>query len=109
MVEAAAAERAAVSHHRRQPDSVLRLHEQTGRAVVPRPSNSRLNDGGGRGGGRGGGIPRGMWHSIGGGESGFATPDPTDSNIVWSTASGSGSVGGIVVRYDEGRRQMRDV
>lgn len=71
------------------------------------PSNSRLSEGGGRGGG--GGIPRGMWHSIGGGESGFATPDPVDPNVIWSTASGSGSVGGIVVRYEEGRRQMRDV
>jgi photosystem II stability/assembly factor-like uncharacterized protein len=74
------------------------------------PSNSRLDEGGGRGGGGGRGtIPRGMWHSIGGGESGFATPDPVDPNIVWSTASGSGSVGGIVVRYEESRRQMRDV
>ena len=74
------------------------------------PSNSRLTDGGrGGGGGRGGTIPRGMWHAIGGGESGFATPDPVDPNIIWSTASGSGSVGGIVVRYEEGRRQLRDV
>jgi photosystem II stability/assembly factor-like uncharacterized protein len=75
------------------------------------PSNSRLDEGGGRGGGGGGrgGIPRGMWHSIGGGESGFATPDPVDPNVIWSTASGSGSVGGIVVRYEENRRQMRDV
>jgi photosystem II stability/assembly factor-like uncharacterized protein len=75
------------------------------------PSNSRLDEGGGRGGGGGGrgGIPRGMWHSIGGGESGWATPDPVDPNIIWSTASGSGSVGGIVVRYDEARRQLRDV
>jgi photosystem II stability/assembly factor-like uncharacterized protein len=74
------------------------------------PSNSRLDEGGGRGGGGGrSGIPRGMWHAIGGGESGFATPDPVDPNIVWSTASGSGSVGGIVVRYEESRRQMRDV
>ncbi|HTI38916.1 MAG TPA: hypothetical protein VL484_15230 [Vicinamibacterales bacterium] len=67
------------------------------------PSNSRLSEGGR------GSIPRGMWHSIGGGESGFATPDPTDPNIIWSTASGSGTVGGIVVRYDESRRQMREV
>src|SRR6059036_1928649 len=42
-------------------------------------------------------------------ESGFATPDPVDPNIIWSTASGSGSVGGIVVRYEENRRQLRDV
>lgn len=73
------------------------------------PSNSRLDEGGGRGGGGRASIPRGMWHSIGGGESGFATPDPVDPNIIWSTASGSGSVGGIVVRYEESRRQLRDV
>jgi photosystem II stability/assembly factor-like uncharacterized protein len=64
------------------------------------PSNSKL-------GGRG--IPRGMWHHVGGGESGWATPDPTDPNIVWSSASGSGMVGGIVVRYEEDRRQYRSV
>ena len=64
------------------------------------PSNSRLG---------GSGIPRAMWHSVGGGESGWATPDPTDSNIIWSTASGSGMVGGIVVRFEENRRQFRSV
>jgi photosystem II stability/assembly factor-like uncharacterized protein len=69
------------------------------------PSNSRLQ------GGFGGdpGIPRAMWHAVGGGESGWATPDPTDSNIVWSTASGSGMVGGIVVRFEESRRQFRNI
>lgn len=67
------------------------------------PSNSRVM------GGRGAGISRGMWHSVGGGESGWATPDPEDPNIVWSTASGSGMVGGIVVRFEEGRRQFRNV
>jgi len=64
------------------------------------PSNSRLASGL---------IPRAMWHAVGGGESGFATPDPTDSNIVWSSASGSGMVGGIVVRFEEKRRQFRNV
>jgi len=64
------------------------------------PSNSRL------GGGR---ILRGMWHAVGGGESGWATPDPTDANIIWSTASGSGMVGGIVVRFEEDRRMFRTV
>ncbi len=54
-------------------------------------------------------IARGDWHSVGGGESGFATPDPTDPNIVWSSASGSGARGGIVVRYDERNRQFRMV
>ncbi len=54
-------------------------------------------------------IPRGDWHSVGGGESGYATPDPTDPNIIWSSASGSGARGGIVVRYDERTRQFRNV
>ena len=67
------------------------------------PSNSRVQ------GGRGSGISRGMWHSVGGGESGWATPDPVDPNLIWSTASGSGMVGGIVVRFEENRRQFRNV
>ena len=53
------------------------------------PSNSRTAE-----------ITRGFWHSVGGGESGWATPDPEDPNIVWSSASGFGSEGGIVTRYD---------
>jgi len=72
------------------------------------PSNSKFGGFGGGGGGSGV-IPRGEWHSVGGGESGWATPDPTDPNIIWSTASGSGSVGGIVVRYDERTRQAQHV
>ncbi|MGE0443433.1 MAG: WD40/YVTN/BNR-like repeat-containing protein, partial [Gemmatimonadales bacterium] len=59
------------------------------------PSNSRIAGFFGDAG-----IPRGLWHSVGGGESGWATPDPEDPNIVWSSASGFGSVGGIVSRYD---------
>jgi len=46
------------------------------------------------------GIPRGQWQTVGGGESGWATPDPHDPDVVWSSASGFGSVGGIVARYD---------
>ena len=64
------------------------------------PSNGRL---------QGGRIARGQWHAVGGGESGWATPDPVDPNIIWSTASGSGMVGGIVVRFEENRRQFRTV
>jgi photosystem II stability/assembly factor-like uncharacterized protein len=64
------------------------------------PSNGRLASGR---------IVRGMWHAVGGGESGWATPDPVDPNVVWSSASGSGMVGGIVVRYEENRRQFRTV
>jgi photosystem II stability/assembly factor-like uncharacterized protein len=63
------------------------------------PSNSRT----------GGVIPRGMWHAVGGGESGFATPDTMEPGLVWSSASGSGAVGGIVIRYNEKTRQYRQV
>ena len=57
----------------------------------------------------GGFIPTGMWHDVGGGESGFATADPTDSNIVWSSASGFGALGGVVTRYNEQTGQFRQV
>jgi photosystem II stability/assembly factor-like uncharacterized protein len=55
------------------------------------------------------GITTGMWHEVGGGESGFATPDPTDYNIVWSSASGTGAAGGVVVRFNEKTRHFRQV
>ncbi len=54
-------------------------------------------------------IPRGAWHSVAGGESGFAMPDPVDNNIVWSTGTGSGSIGGTVTRFDERTHQDREV
>ena len=57
------------------------------------PSNSKLGQ-------FDGSIPRGFFHSVAGGESGWATPDPVDSNIVWSSASGWGAAGGVVTRYD---------
>ena len=63
------------------------------------PSNSRS----------GGTIERSEWHAVGGGESGWATPDPVDPNIIWSSSSGSGSLGGIVVRFDERTRQGHNV
>lgn len=75
------------------------------------PSNSlQFGFGGGGGGGGGAGpISRSVWRPVTGGESGFATPDPVDNNIVWSTGSGSGSVCGIVTRYDMRNHQARDV
>jgi photosystem II stability/assembly factor-like uncharacterized protein len=90
------------------------------------PSNSLSGGGFGGGGGGGGGlevgaeetpgrivpggpISRSVWHPVTGGESGFATPDPVDNNLIWSTASGSGSVGGIVTVFDERNRQARNV
>ena len=54
-------------------------------------------------------IQSGMWRDVGGGESGFATADPTNSNIVWSSASGFGPLGGIVTRYDENTKQYRQL
>ncbi len=51
------------------------------------PSNSLLSSGE---------IPRGMWHSVGGSECGFAIPDPVDNNIVWS----GGYPGGPLDRFD---------
>ncbi len=62
------------------------------------------------GGGFGGGaIPRSAWIGVAGGESGWATPDPTDNNIIWSSASGSGSVGGIVEVFNLKTGQARNV
>ncbi len=48
------------------------------------------------------GIPRGMWHSVGGFESGFAIPDPVDNDIVWS-----GGYEGDLDRYNERTRHSR--
>jgi photosystem II stability/assembly factor-like uncharacterized protein len=64
------------------------------------PSNSRTGAGG---------IQRSEWHGVLGGESGFATPDPVDTNIIWSSASGSGARGGIVVRFDQRNRHGQNV
>jgi len=62
---------------------------------------------GGYGGfGRGGAVPSvGLWdHRLGGCESGFTIPDPTDSNIVWSTCYGL-----EVTRYDHRTKLARSV
>jgi photosystem II stability/assembly factor-like uncharacterized protein len=79
------------------------------------PSNSLQFGGFGGGGGRRGGaeigppISRGHWHPVSGGESGFATVDPQDPNIVWNSGTGSGSVGGTVMVYDQRNGQARSV
>src|SRR5204863_6892066 len=73
------------------------------------PSRTGIGGGGGGGGGFGGGISRSAWIGIAGGESGWATPDPTDNNIIWSSASGSGSVGGIVDVFNLKTGQARSV
>jgi photosystem II stability/assembly factor-like uncharacterized protein len=57
---------------------------------------------GGFGGGRGGAA---TWeHNLGGCESGFTIPDPTDSNIVWASCYGN-----EVTRYDDRTKMARSV
>jgi len=87
--------------YKRQPDNVL-TNRQDGPSRRG-PSRSRKQSS------KGGFIGTGLWHDVGGGESGFATADPTDPNIVWSSASGYGALGGVVVRWDNRTRQFRQV
>lgn len=54
-------------------------------------------------------ISRSAWSSLAGGESGFATVDPVDNNIVWNSGTGSGSVGGTVILDNVANRQAREV
>jgi len=62
--------------------------------------------GGGRGGFGGGGRGAGgTWeHTLGGCESGFTIPDPTDTNIVWASCYGN-----EVTRYDAKTKMARSV
>jgi photosystem II stability/assembly factor-like uncharacterized protein len=50
------------------------------------------------------GISPADWRPVGGGESGFVVPDPSDPNIVYA-----GEYGGYLSRYDERTRQARCV
>jgi photosystem II stability/assembly factor-like uncharacterized protein len=54
--------------------------------------------------GNGGGITDRDWHPVGGGESGWIAPDPTDSNIVYA-----GSYDGLLTRYDHHTGSIRNV
>ena len=50
-------------------------------------------------------APRATWeHNLGGCESGFTIPDPTDSNIVWASCYGN-----EVTRYDAKTKMARSV
>jgi photosystem II stability/assembly factor-like uncharacterized protein len=61
--------------------------------------------GGGRGGFGGGRGAGGQWeHTLGGCESGFTIPDPTDTNIVWASCYGN-----EVTRYDAKAKMARSV
>ncbi len=44
------------------------------------------------------------WTNIGGGEAGYAVPDPTDPNIIYA-----GEYGGYISRYDRRTRQARHI
>lgn len=50
------------------------------------------------------GIDRDAWHDVGGGESGWIAPKPSDSNVVFA-----GSYGGYLTRYDHRTKQLRAV
>ena len=116
-----AAGRADVSRRHRQSDSVQRLRQPAGRSVDARTEQQPPRQAVGRGRDAGP-IPRGMWHSVAGGESGWAIPDPVDDNIVWATrhrlreprrhrralrrAHASGARGGDLAR-SHGRRRRR--
>ncbi|MDQ3819961.1 MAG: glycosyl hydrolase, partial [Acidobacteriota bacterium] len=50
------------------------------------------------------GISRQDWYDVGGGESGWVTPYPKDSEIVFA-----GSYGGLITRYDHRSGQLRNV
>ena len=54
-------------------------------------------------------ISRGHSETVGGGESGWAIPDTVDGNLIWSSGSGSGSMGGIITRYDRRTKLVHNV
>jgi photosystem II stability/assembly factor-like uncharacterized protein len=50
------------------------------------------------------GISLSDWHSVGGGETGFTAPDPSDPNVVYA-----GEYGGYISRYDHRTRQAKSI
>jgi photosystem II stability/assembly factor-like uncharacterized protein len=50
------------------------------------------------------GILLGDWYTVGGGEAGYAVPDPANPNIVYA-----GEYSGIITRYDHRTRQARHI
>ena len=50
------------------------------------------------------GIALSDWYDVGGGETGYTVPDPTDPNIVYA-----GEYAGVITRYDHRTRQARMV
>ena len=50
------------------------------------------------------GIPLADWHGVGGGETGFSIPHPTDPDVVYA-----GEYAGIITRYDHRTKQARNI
>ena len=50
------------------------------------------------------GIEATDWHSVGGGESGWIAPDPSDPQVVYA-----GEYGGQITRYDHRTKQAREI
>jgi len=74
-----------------------------GRRDTLATADSTDDQGGGFGGGRGGGFS--TWdHGLGGCESGFTLPDPTDADIVWASCYGN-----EVTRWNGKTKQARSV
>ena len=95
LVRAAAADLAVLPRRRRQLGAVPRRRARCRTSAPPRGRATAS---------RSAGIALGDWHSVGGGEAGFAVPDPADPNIVYA-----GEYGGILTRYDHRTRQARNV
>ena len=89
------ADRPDLPRHDRQPDSLLRLRPDAGRRLDARPEQQP---------GGGYGIPPRQWTSTAGCETGWATPDPVDPNIVWG-----GCYAGVVERFDARTGMTRSV
>src|SRR5262249_3542700 len=51
-----------------------------------------------------GGIALSDWYGVGGGETGFAVPDPSDPNVVYA-----GEYGGYISRFDYRTRQAQNI
>jgi photosystem II stability/assembly factor-like uncharacterized protein len=81
-----------VSADNRVPYYVMGNMQDLGTAAGP--SNSLATSG----------ILLGDWFPVGGGETGFSVPDPTDPNIVFA-----GEYGGYISRFDFRTRQARNV
>src|SRR6266566_532286 len=96
MESRAPAGRTNVSRVGGRPDPVQSLRQQAGWSWLHRHEHQPPRCGGGNPR-----ITRNYWHTINNGENGWAIPDPVNPDGVLTTGSGSGSIGGIVQRYEE--------